>query len=106
MGPVLQFARAPIQRIVAAELPRSVKAKALAEFIRTLRSYRWVGIYDVGPESVSVIAWSGPEAPAYAVFPVTRGLTASAIREKKASLSVTCERTRATSPRWGILSQR
>jgi putative methionine-R-sulfoxide reductase with GAF domain len=36
----------------------------------------------VSPELVSVIAWSGSAAPAYPVFPVTKGLTASAIKEK------------------------
>jgi putative methionine-R-sulfoxide reductase with GAF domain len=83
MDAASQFARENIQRIVAAEWSRAARAKALAEFIRTLRAYRWVGIYDVGPESVSAIAWSGPEAPAYPVFPVSSGLTAAAIRERK-----------------------
>jgi len=83
MDRYLQFAQANIPRIVAAELPRPVRAKALAEFIRSFGSYRWVGIYDVGPESVSAIAWSGPDAPAHLVFPITRGLTSAAICEKK-----------------------
>jgi len=69
MDSPLQFARANVERIVAARLPRSVRAKALAELIRSLRSYRWVGIYKVGTESLSAIAWSGPDAPAYPVFP-------------------------------------
>ena len=72
-----------IERIVAAETPRAVKAKALAEVIRSLRDFRWAGIYDLGPESVSVIAWTGPEGPAYPVFPIGSGLTSAAIREKK-----------------------
>jgi len=79
----LQFALTNVQRIVAARLPRSVRAKALAELIRSLRSYRWVGIYEVGTVSVSAIAWSGPNAPAYPVFSVTSGLTSAAIRERK-----------------------
>jgi L-methionine (R)-S-oxide reductase len=83
MDLALQTARALIERIVAAETPCAVKAKALAEVIRSLRAYRWVGIYQVGKESVSVIAWTGPEAPAYPVFPLTSGLTSAAIREKK-----------------------
>ena len=33
---------------------------------------------------VSIIGWSGLGAPAYPRFPVTKGLTSSAIREKKA----------------------
>ncbi len=42
-----------------------------------------MGVYDVGPELVSLIAYSGPGAPAYPQFPVTKGLTGSAIRDKK-----------------------
>lgn len=62
---------------------RAVKAKRLAELIQKLGEYRWVGIYDVGPETVSIIGWSGPSAPAYPSFPVTKGLTGSAIESKK-----------------------
>jgi L-methionine (R)-S-oxide reductase len=63
---------------------RAVKAKRLAELIQKLGEYRWVGIYDVGPETVSIVGWSGPSAPAYPSFPVTKGLTGSAIESKKA----------------------
>jgi len=63
---------------------RAVKAKRLAELIQKLGEYRWVGIYDVRPETVSIVGWSGPSAPAYPSFPVTKGLTASAIESKKA----------------------
>jgi L-methionine (R)-S-oxide reductase len=63
---------------------RAAKAKRLAERIQTLGSYRWVGIYDVGAEQVSIIAWSGPGAPEYPTFPVTKGLTGAAIAHKKA----------------------
>ncbi len=63
---------------------RAAKAKRLAELVQTLGSYRWVGIYDVGPEQVSIIAWSGPNAPEFPIFPVTKGLTGAAIQEKKA----------------------
>jgi L-methionine (R)-S-oxide reductase len=62
---------------------RAVKAKRLAELIQKLGEYRWVGIYDVGPETVSIIGWSGPSAPTYPSFRVTKGLTGSAIESKK-----------------------
>ncbi len=39
-------------------------------------------MYDVGKETVSIIAYSGPGAPAYPTFPSTQGLTGAAIREK------------------------
>jgi L-methionine (R)-S-oxide reductase len=66
---------------------RAAKAKRLAELVQTLGSYRWVGVYDVGPEQVSIIAWSGPNAPEFPTFPVTKGLTGAAIQEKKAVIA-------------------
>jgi L-methionine (R)-S-oxide reductase len=63
---------------------RAAKAKRLAELVQTLGSYRWVGVYDVGPEQVSIIAWSGPNAPEFPTFPVTKGFTGAAIETKKA----------------------
>ena len=63
---------------------RAAKAKRLAEGIQKLGNYRWVGVYDVGPETVSIIAWSGPGAPEHPSFPVSQGLTGAAIAQKKA----------------------
>jgi L-methionine (R)-S-oxide reductase len=62
---------------------RVERAEKIAELIRHSRNYRWVGVYDVGPEEVSIIAYSGPDAPAYPQFPITKGLTGSAIRDRK-----------------------
>lgn len=62
---------------------RAERAKRLAELIRKLGDYRWVGIYDVGAENVSIIAWSGPGAPEYPTFPISKGLTGAAIQQKK-----------------------
>jgi GAF domain-containing protein len=50
----------------------------LAEQIRKAGGYRWVGIYAVGREEISVIGWSGPEAPAHPRFPKDRGLCGAA----------------------------
>jgi L-methionine (R)-S-oxide reductase len=63
---------------------RAERAKRLAELIRKLGGYRWVGVYDVGAENVSIVAWSGPSAPDYPTFPISKGLTGAAVREKKA----------------------
>ncbi|HXO87431.1 MAG TPA: GAF domain-containing protein [Candidatus Acidoferrales bacterium] len=63
---------------------RVERAKRLAELIRKLGDYRWVGVYDVDAENVSIIAWSGPGAPEYPAFPVSKGLTAAAIQQQKA----------------------
>ena len=62
---------------------RAAQAKRLAELIRKLGDYRWVGIYDVRPEVVSIIGWSGPGAPEYPEFPSSKGLTGAAIQQKK-----------------------
>jgi L-methionine (R)-S-oxide reductase len=63
---------------------RAIRATRLAEMIRKLGEYRWVGVYDVDEQNVSIIGWSGPGAPAHPTFPITDGLTGAAIREKKA----------------------
>jgi putative methionine-R-sulfoxide reductase with GAF domain len=62
---------------------RAERARRLAELVRKLGDYRWVGVYDVDAENVSIVAWSGPGAPEHPTFPVTKGLTGAAIREKK-----------------------
>jgi len=71
-----------ITSIVTSSDSRHQKAQRIADTIKEIGPYRWVGVYDVDPELVSAIAWSGPAAPAHPVFPVTKGLTASAIKEK------------------------
>jgi L-methionine (R)-S-oxide reductase len=63
---------------------RVEKAQRLAELIRKLGDYRWVGAYDVGPETVSLIAWSGAGAPEHPCFQVSQGLTGAVIQEKRA----------------------
>ena len=50
----------------------------IAEAIRKAGDYRWVGIYAVGPEEISVIGWSGPAPPAHPRFPKDRGLCGAA----------------------------
>lgn len=72
-----------IRMIAAGADDRATKAKRLAEMIQKLGGYRWVGVYDVGPELVSIIAWSGPSAPEFPTFPAAKGLTGAAIKEKK-----------------------
>lgn len=72
-----------IRMVAAGADDRTMKAKRLAEMIQKLGDYRWVGVYDVGSELVSIIAWSGPGAPEHPSFPVTKGLTGAAIEQKK-----------------------
>ncbi len=73
-----------IRSTAAGSDDRAVRAKRLAELIRTLGEYRWVGVYDVTAEQVSIVAWSGPSAPEYPKFPVTKGLTGAAIQQRRA----------------------
>jgi len=74
-----------LRNILTKDGDRKQKASQIAETIRQAGAYRWVGIYDVDlPRGiVSNISWSGPSAPAYPSFPITKGLTSRAIAEKK-----------------------
>ena len=68
-----------IRRVLAGDATRAAKAAHIAELIRSAGPYRWVGIYDVLPDEITVIAWSGPGAPAYPRFPRTAGLNGAAV---------------------------
>jgi L-methionine (R)-S-oxide reductase len=72
-----------IQEISSGTQERGRKAEQIAATIREFGAYRWIGLYDVDEQMVSIIPWSGPGAPAYPKVPVTRGLTGATIREKK-----------------------
>jgi L-methionine (R)-S-oxide reductase len=74
-----------LKSILAKDVGRVAKAERIAEAIRSKGSYRWVGLYDVDIQGglVSNIAWSGPNAPAHPIFPITKGLTARAIAGRK-----------------------
>jgi len=74
-----------LKAILAQDADRTDRAAMITEAIRDSGSYRWVGIYDVDPQRgvVSNIAWCGPGAPAYPIFPVTSGLTSRAVSGKK-----------------------
>ncbi|HLV94880.1 MAG TPA: GAF domain-containing protein [Candidatus Acidoferrales bacterium] len=73
-----------IRMTAAGSDDRAVRAERLAEMIRKLGEYRWVGVYDVDEENVSIIGWSGPGAPEFPAFPAGTGLTGAAIKDKKA----------------------
>ncbi len=66
---------------------RAERAKRLAEMIRKLGEYRWVGIYDVTADTVSIIAWSGAGAPAHSSFSPGQGLTGAAIKQRRAVIA-------------------
>jgi GAF domain-containing protein len=62
---------------------RATKAQRAVDLIKTLGAYRWAGLYDVGPSEIAVLAWSGPEAPTYPRFPVTKGLNGACVASRK-----------------------
>lgn len=69
-----------ITEILASERPREERARAVAAEIHAAGNYRWVGIYDVTAQAVSIIGYSGPGAPQYPTFPRDRGLTGQMLR--------------------------
>jgi putative methionine-R-sulfoxide reductase with GAF domain len=71
-----------IRAVISSSEDRTARAANLARVIRNSGGYRWVGIYNVGTTVVSIIAWDGPGAPAYPSFPITQGLTGSAIEQR------------------------
>jgi putative methionine-R-sulfoxide reductase with GAF domain len=76
---------ARIHSILSTDADRRTKASRLAHLIQSLGPYRWVGLYDVTPDLVSVLAHTG-DPPARPTFPVTQGLTSAAVRERRTIL--------------------
>jgi L-methionine (R)-S-oxide reductase len=68
-----------LQQIATRPGSRSENARRAAAVIRAAGGYRWVGLYDVGPETISVFGWGGPDPPTYPTFPVTQGLNGAAV---------------------------
>jgi L-methionine (R)-S-oxide reductase len=62
---------------------RAVKAQRAVDLIRPLGPYRWAGLYDVLPNEIAVIAWSGPEGPTYPRFPIAKGLNGACVASRK-----------------------
>ena len=58
---------------------RQRKAARIAGAIRRAGAYRWVGLYEVSEEEIANLAFDGPGAPAHPRFPLTRGLSGSAV---------------------------
>jgi glycerol-1-phosphatase len=70
---------ARIRAHAAERSERGTRARAIAAEIAAVGGYRWVGLYDVDDEAVTILGWSGGGAPAYPQFPKTEGLTSRAI---------------------------
>ncbi|MFN2385101.1 MAG: GAF domain-containing protein [Thermoanaerobaculia bacterium] len=70
--------RVILRHIIRGGGERSGTAQRLAEALRAAGGYRWLGLYDVGPEEIAAVAWSGGGEPAFPRFPRTQGLCGSA----------------------------
>jgi len=62
---------------------RPLRAAAVAAVIRRFGSYRWVGLYDVGREQISLLGWDGPGPPAHPRFPRGDGLCGAAVTARR-----------------------
>lgn len=76
---------AEVREIASGSGERKELFQRLADYLRKTGNYRWIGLYDVDHAAglVKNIVWSGPDAPAYPIFPLTKGLTGSAISFRK-----------------------
>lgn len=62
---------------------RTKKAKLVAEKIRTAGNYKWVGLYDVKDQEISIISFAGRTEPAFTSFPKDKGLNGRAVAKKQ-----------------------
>ena len=76
-----------LRAIAASPDDRRARAGRIADVVRKRRDYRWVGVYDVSQSEVAIVAYSGPSAPAYPVFDVSRGLSGEAVRTRSTVVS-------------------
>jgi len=62
---------------------RQRKVADIAGAIRSAGGYRWVGLYEVTEDEIINLAFDGPGAPTHPRFPVTQGLSSSAVASGK-----------------------
>lgn len=74
---------AALRSIVAKKFERTDAAKQIAEWIAAERQYRWVGIYEVTPSEIGMIACTGTKPPSFPRFSVSRGLCGPAVATKQ-----------------------
>ena len=75
---------ADLREIAVSSRDRIASLRMIAEIIRRSGNYRWVGLYDVDHLAgvIRNVVFSGPGAPVYPDFPITKGLTGVAVAEK------------------------
>src|SRR5215469_9112718 len=74
-----------LRKITDSRQDRQSALQAAADAMRWAGGYRWVGLYDVDHARGEVrnIVYSGPGAPEFPAFPTAKGLTGSAISNRK-----------------------
>jgi GAF domain-containing protein len=74
-----------LEHIIGTEHNRKAALEQIAALLRSSGNYRWVGLYDIDHAAGMVrnITWSGPGAPEHPTFPLTKGLTSAAVRQKQ-----------------------
>ncbi len=88
---VMQLALQGDQRLLELKLivnrggSRSDLLNQVAEFLRRSGNHRWAGLYDVEHNSGEVrnVVFNGSGAPQHPTFPIEKGLTGVAIRERR-----------------------
>jgi L-methionine (R)-S-oxide reductase len=71
-----------LREILVESADRSAKAKRAADWIANERHYRWVGLYEVTPIKIGMIACTGTTPPAFPRFSTSRGLCGAAVSSK------------------------
>ncbi len=69
--------------ILSSGYARDVKAHRIAAKICSIKNYSWVGIYDVLPNTISIIGCSDEKMPEHPSFPKDKGLNGRAVSTKK-----------------------
>ena len=74
-----------LSEIVTGPLPRLGRLQKVASVLRAVTGNRWVGLYEVDftRGEVRNLVWDGPAGPEYPTFPISKGLTSSAIAGKR-----------------------
>jgi L-methionine (R)-S-oxide reductase len=85
-----------LHSILAENFDRTHTAKRIADWIASERQYRWVGIYEVTPTEIGMIACTGSNPPEFPRFPISRGLCGACVATK----SVVNVENVQEDPRW------
>ena len=74
-----------LERIVSQAGDREASLSIVADLLKESGGYRWVGLYEVDRAGgvVRNMVWSGPGAPEYPTFPMSKGLTGAAVAERR-----------------------